>query len=415
MVDALCRTGRVRSAPVEQAFRAVPRHRFVPDVPVDAAYADEAVSVQHVDGMSTSSASQPSMMAIMLEQLDLRPGQSVLEIGAGTGYNAALMARIVGPTGRVTAVDIDEELIAGAATHLDAAGTSGVDLVCGDGALGHPPGAPYDRIVLTVGCGDVRPEWAAQLAPGGRLLLPLAVRGSQLSAALDLGPDGLLRSDSIRGCSFIRLRGLAAPVDAVVRLGDGATLHLPEDRPLRPDADVVTAVLGAPGRTCAVPAELGPLDIWDGFGLWLALTDPGAVRLLREGDDDRPGLSMFPIGSGSGSVALLEPATGDGAPTAPGPGLAIVCPDREGRVEVDGWPRAARVHAFGPAGDAVAERMRAAVAAWDLAGRPRAAGLHLLVAPRGRQVEGPAEAALVQTPSAAVTAYWTAPSGPPPG
>ena len=107
----------------------------------------------------------------------------------------------------MVAVDIDADLVDGAARHLAAAGVGDVELVCGDGALGHPPGAPYDRIVLTVGSGDVRPEWVAQLAPGGRLLLPLALRGTQLSVALDLGADGALRSDSVHRCAFVRLRG----------------------------------------------------------------------------------------------------------------------------------------------------------------------------------------------------------------
>ena len=200
LVDGLRDSGRLCSAAVEEAFRTVPRHLFLPGVPLARAYADEAVAVQAVDGVTTSSASQPSMMAIMLAQLDLRPGHRVLEIGAGTGYNAALMARIVGPQGHVVAVDIDEELVDGAARHLAAAGVADVELVCGDGALGHAPGAPYDRIILTVGSGDVRPEWIAQLAPGGRLLLPLALRGTQLSVALDLGADGALRSASVHRC-----------------------------------------------------------------------------------------------------------------------------------------------------------------------------------------------------------------------
>ena len=194
LVDGLRDSGRLCSAAVEEAFRTVPRHLFLPGVPLARAYADEAVAVQAVDGVTTSSASQPSMMAIMLAQLDLGPGHRVLEIGAGTGYNAALMARLVGPQGRVVAVDIDSDLVEGADLHLAAAGVSDVELVCADGALGHPPGAPYDRIVLTVGSGVVRPEWIAQLAPGGRLLLPLALRGTQLSVALDLGDDGMLRS-----------------------------------------------------------------------------------------------------------------------------------------------------------------------------------------------------------------------------
>ena len=94
LVDELRDGGRLPSAAVEEAFRAVPRHLFLPGMPLNRAYADEAVAVQAVDGVTTSSASQPSMMAIMLDQLDLRPGHRVLEIGAGTGYNAALMARI---------------------------------------------------------------------------------------------------------------------------------------------------------------------------------------------------------------------------------------------------------------------------------------------------------------------------------
>src|SRR4029079_19190306 len=190
LVGGLRDSGRLCSAAVEEAFRAVPRHLFLPGVPLPRAYADEAVAVQTVDGVTTSSASQPSMMAIMLAQLDLRPGHRVLEIGAGTGYNAALMARLVGRQGHVVSVDIDADLVDGAARHLAAAEVSDVELVCGDGALGHPSAAPYDRIVLTVGSGDVRPEWVAQLAPGGRLLLPLALWGTQVSVALDLGADG---------------------------------------------------------------------------------------------------------------------------------------------------------------------------------------------------------------------------------
>ena len=118
LVDGLRDSGRLCSAAVEEAFRAVPRHLFLPGVPLPRAYADEAVAVQAVDGVTTSSASQPSMMAIMLAQLDLRPGHRVLEVGAGTGYNAALMTRLVGQEGRVVAIDIDADLVEGAARHL---------------------------------------------------------------------------------------------------------------------------------------------------------------------------------------------------------------------------------------------------------------------------------------------------------
>jgi protein-L-isoaspartate(D-aspartate) O-methyltransferase len=404
MVSALRAAGRLHDPAIEEAFRTVPRHEFLPDLPVRQAYADEAVAVQRVEGVATSSASQPSMMAIMLEQLAARPGDRVLEIGAGTGYNAALLARIVGATGSVTAVDIDAELIDSAARHLVAAGTTGVRLVCADGALGHPPDAPYDRIVLTVGSSDVRPEWVAQLAPGGRLLLPLALRGSQLSVALDLGPDGLLRSDSVRGCAFIRLRGIGAAPDTVQPVGPGCSMQVPEDAAGVPDPELVAAALAAPGPVRAVGVELGPQDVWDGFGLWLALHDPRTVRLLLDdsgepGDDDRariaPGAAaaMLPVGTGYAGIALV----------GPGRGLAVAGPVRGG----NRWPRAAGVHAFGPDGAVPAQRLLAALAAWDAAGRPRAAGLRLVVAPRPVVVE-PQPGAVVPLPSAVVTASWPA-------
>ena len=254
LVDGLHDSGRLCSAAVEEAFRAVPRHLFLPGVPLARAYADEAVAVQAVDGVTTSSASQPSMMAIMLEQLDLRPGHRVLEVGAGTGYNAALMARIVGPRGHVVAVDIDADLVDGAARTSPTPGWRDVELVCADGALGHPPGAPYDRIILTVGSGDVRPEWVAQLAPGGRLLLPLALRGTQLSVALDLGADGALRSASVHRCAFVRLRGVGAPPTRA-RPSAAACRCCRPTAASRPDSS--GAALAVPGRRAAAAGAAG--------------------------------------------------------------------------------------------------------------------------------------------------------------
>ncbi|MDT7579075.1 MAG: protein-L-isoaspartate(D-aspartate) O-methyltransferase, partial [Pseudonocardiales bacterium] len=339
------RGGRQPDPAIEEAFRAVPRHLFLPGVPVRRAYADEAVAVQAVDGVTTSSASQPSMVAIMLGQLDLRPGHRVLEIGAGTGYNAALMARIVGPDGRVVTVDIDADLVDGAARHLADAGVDGVELICADGALGYAPAAPYDRIVLTVGSGDVRPEWVAQLAPGGRLLLPLAVRGTQLSVALDLGDDHVLRSASVNRCAFVRLRGLGAVPEDGVSV-DGLVLLPADERPV--PARVVDAALSVTGRSRPAPPRLGAGDLWDGFGLWLALTAPGTCRLVAPpGDPDDPvspghTAELLRLTPGGATVGLL-------AEGSDGPGLAalVLEPDPGGSWRV-------HVQAFGPAGEAAA-------------------------------------------------------------
>lgn len=333
LVDALTASGRIRSPAVEDAFRSVPRHLFLPDATLDTAYADDAIAVQRVEGVATSSASQPSMVAIMLEQLDLRPGMRVLEIGAGTGWNAALMARIVGPTGAVTTVDIDPHLVDSAGRHLAAAGVTDVRLRSGDGVLGVPDGAPYDRIVLTVGSDDVWPAWIEQLAPGGRLLLPLAVRGTQLSTALDLGPDGVLRSHSVRSCGFIRLRGLGAVDEGAVEVPGVGSLLVPSDGPAV-EADAVAAVLADPRGPSGPPVSLGRADLWDGFGLWLALTEPGAGRLLPAAD--------------APALVLVGAA-----------GLASVVPGPD-----------ARVHVFGDEGADLARRLDGALRAWTAAGSP---------------------------------------------
>jgi protein-L-isoaspartate(D-aspartate) O-methyltransferase len=377
LVDGLRDSGLLSGPAVEEAFRTVPRHLFLPGVALGRAYADEAVAVQTVGGVTTSAASQPSMMAIMLGQLDLRPGHRVLEIGAGTGYNAALMARIVGPAGRVVAVDIDAALVDGAARHLADAGVHGVELVCADGALGYAPRAPYDRIVLTVGSGDVRPEWVAQLAPGGRLLLPLAVRGTQLSVALDLGDDHVLRSASVTRCAFVRLRGVGAVSERGVAAG-GLVFLPADDRHV--SAETVAAALSVPGRPRPAPLRLGAGDLWDGFGLWLALTEPGTCRLcapLRDPDDPAgPGRAaeLLRLDPGNATVGLVTER-------ADGIGLAALVLDPG----IDPGARGTwRVHvqAFGPAGDAAADRLTAACDAWAAAGRPSSAELHLTVVPR---------------------------------
>ncbi len=387
-MDGLRDSGRLRGPAVEEAFRTVPRHLFLPGVPLARAYADEAVAVQSVDGVTTSSASQPSMVAIMLGQLDLRPGHRVLEIGAGTGYNAALMMRIVGPAGRVVAVDIDADLVESADRHLADAGVEGVELVCADGALGYPPAAPYDRIVLTVGSGDVRPEWVAQLAPGGRLLLPLAVRGTQLSVGLDLGDDRVLRSDSVNRCAFVRLRGIGATAE------EGWTAHglslLPADDG-EVDPDAARAALAVPGDSRPASLRLAPGDLWDGFGLWLALTEPGTCRLIAHRDDlDAPGRAaeLLRLGPGHATVGLVTGGVHDA-------GLAALVVDQTTGVGSSGpWP--VDVRAFGPGGDAAAGRLVAAAAAWQAAGRPGSAHLRLTVLPPGSPVPPPAALTVVE-------------------
>ncbi|MGH4021444.1 MAG: rRNA adenine N-6-methyltransferase family protein [Pseudonocardiaceae bacterium] len=141
-----------RTSRVEDAFRTVPRHVFLPAVDLEAAYAPRPVVTKRADdGTAVSSASSPNLVAEMLELLDVRPGHRVLEIGAATGINAALLAELAGPTGEVVTIEVDDDLATGARAGLAAAGYHQVEVIYGDGALGHPTRAPYHRITVTAG------------------------------------------------------------------------------------------------------------------------------------------------------------------------------------------------------------------------------------------------------------------------
>src|ERR1700729_65451 len=234
LVAEVLATSGIRDEPIAAALRDVPRHLFLPHLPPEEAYLDDAiVTKRDAEGQPISSSSQPAIMAIMLDQLDLAPGQRVLEIGAGTGYNAALISHIVGPSGTVVSVDIDPELVQTAREHLARAGFGAVTVTCADGAGGDPGHAPYDRIIATVGVSDLAPAWLAQAVPRGRIGVPLDVRGIQLSAAFERAdpalPGGPWTSRSLAPCGFMRMRGSLAGPERVVQL-------VPAPVPLLPGA-----------------------------------------------------------------------------------------------------------------------------------------------------------------------------------
>ncbi|MFF5198969.1 thiopeptide-type bacteriocin biosynthesis protein [Micromonospora parva] len=182
LVTALKQRGHIRSASVEQAFRRVLREQFLPGVDVETVYTRrQIVTKRDPSGAALSSASSPSLVADMLEQLDPHPGHRVLEIGAATGINAALLAELTTPSGTVVTIELDQDLADGARTSLARAGYDTVDVIHADGALGHPDTAPYDRIIVTAGAWDISTAWWDQLAHQGRIVVPLRVHESGLT------------------------------------------------------------------------------------------------------------------------------------------------------------------------------------------------------------------------------------------
>ena len=254
LIDALSavmyKNDTLKSAAVEQAFRDVPRHLFLPNEPLERAYQDIAIPVKKSDeGVATSASSQPSIMAIMLEQLELQPGMRVLEIGAGTGYNAALMAKLVGETGSVVTVDIQPDLIEQARINLDRAGFERVQAIAADVGEGYLPGAPHDRIILTVSSWVITPAWREQLKDGGRIVLPLSLHnGPMKSTAFERRGDELF-SLSLWDCGFMPLQGaFAGPPPTQTHTGPGDRLVLTSQQALPVDEQTFSAWLTARGE-----------------------------------------------------------------------------------------------------------------------------------------------------------------------
>lgn len=299
LVEQLERAGALRDPTVAAAFRSVLRHRFLPDRPLDEVYEDSAIMTKIGEhGLPVSSSSQPAIMAIMLQLLELLPGHRVLEIGAGTGYNAALIARLVGPDGTVVSVDIDPELADRARANLAVAEVERVEVVCADGAEGWPSGAPYDRVIVTAGAQDLAPAWVEQLTDRGRLVLPLALAGpSQQCVALDRRGRSL-SGGQLCPCGFMPLRGEMAPA-------------------AEPPATDLAGWLAAGGRPTGDVIAFA--DVRAGFEAWLALTHEGYVRprLAPEeppvfGLRDRRGAALA-VGDGDERAVT---AYGDGAAAA---------------------------------------------------------------------------------------------------
>ncbi len=214
LVAEMQRQGSVHENAIARAFLAVERHRFIPDVPLAQAYADRAISIKSTDGETLASISQPSMLARMLELAAIEPANRVLEIGTGSGYNAALIAILAGAGGLVVSLEVEGDLAERARATLEASGYGGVCVVCADGYEGYPQHAPYDRIIVSARANDVAAAWWDQLRDGGRLVVPLDIAVGGEYAVGFVRDGSVLRSVGTVHCLFLPLRGEQSAVTA---------------------------------------------------------------------------------------------------------------------------------------------------------------------------------------------------------
>lgn len=363
LVETLRQRGALSDEAVAAAFRAVPREIFVPRVPLDEVYRDEAIVTKRESGVPVSSSSQPAIMAIMLEQLDVRPGMQVLEIGAGTGYNAALLQHLTGERGRVITVDIDEEVAAWARARLSSAGYREVVVIQADGANGYPATAPYDRIILTVGTADLAPAWVEQLRDGGLIVLPLWLNTAQLSIALEKR-DGALRSRSVQPCGFMRIRGRLAGRDQFIALTPGITVGIDRDDP---PLDLLRDLLRQPPRREHWPE--GVNAVRGDFYVFAALWDDLALTVSSENQA---------AGFTGGRFGYLS-ADGEA------PSLCLVQSYYDGDEEA-----ISEILTYG--GDTACDRLRAAFERWRALGSPSVRDLEIAVYPRDTAPQAPAGA-----------------------
>jgi protein-L-isoaspartate(D-aspartate) O-methyltransferase len=192
----------IRSPRVLEAMARVPRERFVPADVRHLAFADRALPIE-----CDQTISQPYIVALMTEALALTGHERVLEIGTGSGYQAAVLAELAA---EVVSVERHEPLSQAARAVLDELGYRNVQLIVGDGTQGWPPGAPYDRILVAAAATQVPAPLVEQLAEGGTLIIPVGPSHSQTLYAYHKR-GGHLQAEPLSGCRFVPLVGAQHP------------------------------------------------------------------------------------------------------------------------------------------------------------------------------------------------------------
>jgi len=201
MVRDQLETRGIEDPAVLRAMATVPREAFVPGVLRAKAYTDHPLQIG-----CGQTISQPYMVAVMTELLHVHGDARVLEIGTGSGYQTAVLAELAAA---VVSIERHEALADTARARLEALGYANIEVVCGDGSLGWPEAAPFDRILVTAGAPDVPTALEKQLAHGGRIVCPTGPREAQKLVVADRDETGITRADGLR-CLFVPLIGADA-------------------------------------------------------------------------------------------------------------------------------------------------------------------------------------------------------------
>jgi len=199
MVERQLRQRGIHDERLLAAMYKVPRHEFVNRQSWSEAYADHPVAIGE-----QQTTSQPYMIAAMIQAAAVRPEDRVLEIGAGSGYQTALLAELAS---QVFAVERYPSLVEAAAQTLARLGYRNVKIVAGDGSLGLPEAAPFDAIIVSAAAPRVPPALTEQLAPGGRLVVPVGDSQQQAVQLVRRDHDGNITVQTLEGCRFVPLIG----------------------------------------------------------------------------------------------------------------------------------------------------------------------------------------------------------------
>ncbi len=200
LVKQLILEKRIKTKEVEKAFLEVKREEFVPDKIKHYAYIDSPLEIGNGQTISA-----PHMVAIMVEGLDIKKGQKILEIGAGSGYHAAIVSKLVGNKGHAYTIERYSSLADNAKKNLEKSQIKNVTIEIGDGSEGLQKYAPYDRIYVTCAAPDIPKPLIEQLKDKGKLMIPVGRMISQLE--LIEKTNDKLHTKNLGGCAFVPLVG----------------------------------------------------------------------------------------------------------------------------------------------------------------------------------------------------------------